>query len=182
MASDYGLNFGFLRSGESMSVREGRMSVPAAGTFIQGDLVMIDAANAGYMKKAPSNTGAKTGVVGLLVQEDPNLYDSIYNRIGPGILHDSYDLSRVVNSRMAIIWSGSGVKFWIRNTAATTRPDGSPVAAVTKFDFTTVAVNLGDEVGWDGSKFVAVSGAVTVSVGTVTFKSTDGTYAEIVLH
>ncbi|HEY5051213.1 MAG TPA: hypothetical protein VII50_09960, partial [Acidothermaceae bacterium] len=132
MADDYGLNFGFRRSGESMSVREGRLSVPAggpvwpaAGSFHQGDFVTIDPASPGFLKLAPANTPAQTGVSGLLVQEDPNLFDSIYNRIGPGILHDSYDLGRIINNRLAIIWAGAGVKFWVKNTLDVTRPDGS---------------------------------------------------------
>jgi hypothetical protein len=182
MADDYGLNFGFRRSGESMSVREGRLSVPVAGTFTQGDLVTLDPAAAGFMKKAPSSSAHIVGVTGLLVQEDANLFDSIYNRIGPGILHDSYDLSRVLNNRLAIIWSGGGVKFWVRNTADVTRPDGTDVPAVTKLDFTTHAVALGDPVGWDGTKYVAINGGVTGVVGTCTFVSEDLSYAEIVLH
>jgi hypothetical protein len=182
MADDYGLNFGFRRSGESMSVREGRLSVPATGTFTQGDLVTLDAANAGFLKKAPSSQPALTGITGLLVQEDANLFDSIYNRIGPGILHDSYDLGRIINGRLAIIWSGAGVKFWVANTVDTTRPDGTDVPAVTKLDFTTHAVAIGDPVGWDGTKYVAINGGVTGVVGTATFVSEDGTYAEIVLH
>lgn len=181
MASDYGLNFGFRRSGESMSVREGRFQVPATGAFIQGDLVMVDAANAGLLKKAPSNTGPNTGIVGLLIQEDANMFDSIYNRIGPGNLHDSYDLGRIILGKLAIIWSGAGLKIWLRNTVDATRPDGTDIPAVTKFDFTTHAVVMGDPVGWDGTKFVAISGGVSAVLGTVTMLSTDGTYCEIVL-
>lgn len=154
MASDYGLNFGFRRSDESMAVREGRQRVPAAGTFKQGDYVSFDPANPGFLKKAAGGQTPETGYTGLLVQEEA--WDrSIYGRQ----VLDSFGLDEVLNSRQAIIWSGPGTKVWFRNTPAVTRVDGRSVAAVTKVDFTG-GLAVGDGLVWDGAKYAKAGAGV----------------------
>jgi hypothetical protein len=147
MASDYGLNFGFRRSDESMAVREGRQRVPAAGTFKQGDYVALDPANPGFLKRADANVVPQTGLTGLLVQEEA--WDrSIYGRQ----VLDSSALDEVLNSRQAIIWSGAGTKVWLRNTTTQTRADGRQIDGVTKVDVAGLAI--GDGLTWDGTKYV----------------------------
>lgn len=172
MASDYGLNFGFRRSDESVLNREGRLKVPTTGTFRLGSLVMFDTANPGYLKAATSGAVGEGGTVGLLVQEE--IWDrSIY---APEKI-DSFYYGVARNNRLAVIASGAGAKVWFKNTAAQTRADGRSIAAVTMVDFTNVDVL--DYLTWDGTKFV-VSATVADSMLRVTL--TNGTdYCEAVL-
>lgn len=171
MASDYGLNFGFRRSDESVLNREGRLKVPTTGTFRLGSLVAFDPANPGYLKAAAANEVGEGGTVGLLVQEE--IHDrSIYapDRI------DSFYYGVARNNRLAVIASGAGAKVWLKNTAAQTRADGRSIAAVTIVDLTGVVVM--DYLTWDGSKFV--EGTQANSMLRVTL--TNGTdYVEAVL-
>lgn len=173
MASDYGLNFGFRRSDESVLNREGRLKVPTTGTFRLGSLVMYDTANAGYLKAATSGAVGEGGSVGLLVQEE--IWDrSIYapTRI------DSFYYGVARNNRLAVIASGAGTKIWLKNTASQTRADGRVIAAVQMMDLTGVGVL--DYLTWDGTKFVKSTNGVSDSMLRVTL--TNGTdYVEAVL-
>lgn len=174
MASDYGLNFGFRRSDESMrSGTEGRQKVPATGTFYQGSLVTFDAANPGFIKQAPANSAIEPGFTGLLIQEDAwdrGLHDN------PVV--STQDLSAVLNNRLCAIWTGAGLKIWLKNTAARNVPGQRPVDAFTIVDAT---VGIGDLLGWDGTKYVAVDGTtVTEAVARVTL-SNGVDYVEAVL-
>lgn len=147
MASDYGLNFGFRRSDESLITKESRLKVPTTGTFRMGSLVTFDPANPGYLKAAAANEVGEGSTVGVLTQEEA--WDrSIYapNRI------DSFYLGVARNNRLADIVSGAGGKVWLKNTAGQTRADGRVVAAVQMVDLTGVAVK--DYLAWDGTKFV----------------------------
>lgn len=151
MASDYGLNFGFRRSDETMAIREGRQKVPAAGTFKQGDCVVIDPANPGFLKKGAAGEDAVSGWSGLLVQEE--VWDrSIYGRQ----TLDSFALDEVLNNRLATIWSGAGTKVWFKNTDAQTRVDGRVIPAVTKVA-SAATVAVGDYLGWDGTAWAEVA-------------------------
>lgn len=155
MASDYGLNFGFRRSDESMAIREGRFKVPATGTFKQGDCVTIDPANPGFLKKAAANEALVPGVTGFLVQEE--VWDrSIYGRQ----VLDSYALDEVLNGRLATIWSGAGTKVWLKNTAQVTRVDGRVIPA-RQVVASVATIAAGDKLGWDGTQWVEVDGTTT---------------------
>lgn len=148
MASDYGLNFGFRRSDESMAVREGRQKTPASGNALHlGTAVEIDGANPGYLKQSAAAAVPISGLHGLLVQEESHLLNPILDVP----VHDSYDLGFAKKNQLSTIWAGAGTKVWFKNTPAYSRGDRSK-AAVTMVDLTGVAV--GDRLGWDGAKWV----------------------------
>jgi len=154
MASDYGYNFGFTRSNESMRWSEGGYAVPALGTFLLGSVVEIDNANDGLMKQAAANAAPVPGVVGLLVQElewDRSIYQSDAN------LLDSYQMGIGHNARLAVITGGAGVKFWVRNNAAITRIDGRNIPA--REMVAIAGLVAGDDLVWDGAKFAKGTGA-----------------------
>jgi len=170
--SNYGLNFGFRRSGGDSATREGRFRVPGTGDYRQGDLVTIDNANPGFVKKAPAGAAIVPGVTGLLIQHqgwDASTFEA------PQV--DSHDLGKARNGVLATIWSGQGIKVWFRNTPAETRFDGRKIAAVTVQDLTGVA--MGDDLQWDGAKWVEkTTGAAVLRV-----LQTDGSaFAESVLQ
>lgn len=160
--SNYGLNFGFRRS--EPSVREGRLRVPAAGTFYQGDLVTYDPAAPGFLKHAAADAAPQAGFTGLLIQEEG--WD-IGHFEAP--MTDSHSLGKVRNSAPAVIQTGPGNKVWIRNTAAQTRYDGRVIAARTPVVLAGVVV--GDYLAWTGTAWaetavVASAALRVVEVGT----------------
>ena len=172
MSSDYGLNFGFRRSDESVVVREGRLKVPVTGTFRLGSLVTFDPASPGYLMAAAANEVGEGGTCGVLVQEE--IWDrSIYapTRI------DSFYYGVARNNRLAVIVSGPGGKVWLKNTTGQTRADGRVVAAVQMVDF-TAAVGVKDYLTWDGTKFLKGTSANSMLRVTLT-NGTD--YVEAVL-
>ncbi len=174
MASDYGLNFGFRRSDESMrSGTEGRLKVPAVGTFYQGDVVTFDPANPGFLKKAAANDPILAGYTGLLIQEEG--WDFSIYQAGPTI--DSFQRGLVRNSRLAAIWTGAGLKVWLKNTAASARADGRSVLARTVVTATGVAV--GDLLAWDGTKFIETATAAQAFARVTLSNGVD--YVEAVL-
>lgn len=174
MASDYGLNFGFRRSDESMrSGTEGRLKVPATGTFMQGDAVTFDPANPGFLKKAAANDPVLAGYTGLLIQEEG--WDFSIYEVGP--IQDSFGRGRVRNSRLAAIWTGGGIKVWFKNTAGQTRADGRVVAARTVV--TATGVVIGDLLAWDGTKFVETATLAQAFARVTTSNGSD--YVEAVL-
>lgn len=158
MASDYGLNFGFRRSDESMLVREGRLKTPATGTAIRlGSLVMFDAASVGYLKVATDAAVGDGSTVGLLVQEeiwDRSLYET------PHL--DSFGLGVAYLNRPSVIVSGSGGKVWFANTAAQTRADGRVIAAVDIVDWTAPPAVL-EYLTWDESSRWYTTASATVA-------------------
>lgn len=173
MASDYGLNFGFRRSDESMATREGRFKTPATGTALkQGVLVEIDTANPGYLKQSAANAAGVSGLRGLLVQEESHIFSAFEEHA-----HDSYSLGTTKLDQLSVMWAGIGTKVWFRNTAARDR-FGRHADAVTMVDLTGVAV--GDSLGWDGTKWVKADGTTVPALLTVT--NVSGTdYCEAVL-
>lgn len=178
MASDYGLNFGFRRSDEHVSVREGRNKTPASGSaLLLGAAVQLDPSSLGYLKKCAANAPAVTGLCGVLVQEESHIY-GLFDLQS----HDSIDLGSAKLDQLSTMWSGAGVKVWLKNTAAYSRPPRSK-GAVTIVDVTSVAV--GDHLGWDGSKWVKSDGSTTPHWMTVTAVSgsaaTSTAYCEAVL-
>lgn len=150
MASDYGLNFGFRRSDESLATREGRFKTPVGGTaLLQGSAIEIDPAAPGYYKACGATPDKQTGLRGLLVQEDSHIGDIFSNSPDRG--HDSYDLGTAKKDTLSVMWAGDGTKVWFRNSGAYSRGTRSK-GAVTLVDLTGCAV--GDFLAWDGAKFV----------------------------
>lgn len=175
MASNYGLNFGFRRSDESMAIREGRLRTPATGTFRMGSLVTFDPAAPGFLKAAAANEIGDGGTVGLLVQEESHI-SSIYATDNYDTFSTRYGVAKP--NTLSVIWAGAGTKVWLRNTAAQTRSDGRSVGAVTVVVLTGVAVK--DYLAWDGTKFVKGTGA-SDSMLRVTAVDIAGGYVEAVL-
>lgn len=154
MASDYGLNFGFRRSDESVRVSEGRFKTPATGAaLLLGTAVEIDPADATntYLRVGASNVKARTGTCGLLVQEEV-WNRSFYEQQDV----DSFVLGIAKKNTLSVLASGAGTKVWLKNTAAQTRADGRVIAAVTMFATTSIAVGV--KLGWDGTKWLFVDG------------------------
>jgi hypothetical protein len=168
-ASVYGRNFGFRRSDETLRVTEGRFKTPATGAqLLLGTAVQIDPANPGYLRACDANATLVPGFAGILTQDEFHL-PSIYQ---PQVI-DSYYLGVAKLNRLSVINTGDGVKVWFQNTAAQTRPDGRVIAAVTLI--TTSGLVVGDQFGWDGTKWAEVNGTTitnawftTTSVTTVT--------------
>jgi hypothetical protein len=151
--SDYGLNFGFRRSDETMrSGNEGRQKVPATGAFFQGDMVTFDPANPGYIKKCAAGDPIAPGYTGLLIQEDAWDLGVHGNQF-----KTSVDLRTVINDRLCSIWTGAGLKIWLKNTPATTKSGQRAASAITVVTATGLAI--GDLLEWDGGKFVKATGA-----------------------
>jgi hypothetical protein len=153
MASDYGRNFGFRRSDETMAIREGRQKVPAVGVFKQGMCVVIDPANPGFLKLGAANEKAVPGFSGMLIQED--VWDR--SHYGRQVL-DSFALDEVLNNRLATIWSGAGTKVWMRNTVGQNRVDGRVIGAAGLLD-APEGMTAGEYLGWTGTKWGVVADA-----------------------
>lgn len=176
MASNYGLNFGFRRSDESMATREGRLRTPASGTFRQGIWVSQDPAADGFLKAAAANAVGEPGVTGLLVQEEAH-FNSIYGADPAGFDTFSSRLGVAKNNTLSAIWTGGGLKVWYRNTPSSTRADGRVIAAVTMVDFTSLV--LGSYLTWDGTKYVV--GTLANGAMKVTKLDAANTYLEAVV-
>lgn len=174
MASDYGLNFGFRRSHEGLSVREGRQKTPATGArLLQGTFVQLDDANPGFLKVAASGQGAVTGISGLLVQEefDRSIYETS--------VIDSYYLGVTKLNRLSVVLSGAGTKFWLRNTVAASRADGRQIGAVTMFTGTPVQ---GGYLTWNGTGYACAAAGNAPAGAIARITLTNGSdYLEAVL-
>lgn len=176
MASDYGLNFGFRRSDESVRVSEGRFKTPVAGSaLLIGTAVQVDPASAGYMKACAASAPIVPGFAGLLVQEDAH-WASIY---GQAIdTYDSTNLGVAKKNQLSIITTGAGTKVWFQNTAGSTRADGRVISAVTIATLTGVA--LGDNLGWNGTLWIKTAVAAEAWMTVTAVNITSG-YVEGVL-
>jgi hypothetical protein len=176
--SNYGLNFGFLRSDESSrSAAEGRFKTPAGSALRLGTMVEIDPATPGYLKASASNAAAVTGFSGLLLQElefDRSIYESDASML------DSFQMGVAKPNRLAVITSGAGTKVWLKNTAGVTRADGRVISAVTVVGSPATLV-VGDTLGWDGSKWVKNDATVTEKVMKVTSVTASKLLVEAVL-
>jgi hypothetical protein len=178
MASDYGLNFGFRRSDESVRVSEGRFRTPITGSaLLIGTAVQIDPASAGFMKVCASAAPIVPGYAGLLVQEEI-MIGSIYG--AEVSLLDSFSLGVAKKNTLSVITTGAGTKVWFKNTLLQNRADGRDISAVTIWDTTTNTPALGDALGWDGTKFAKTATAAAQWM-TVTAISTTTGYVEGVL-
>lgn len=160
--SDYGLNFGFLRSDESSrSAAEGRFKTPAGSSLMLGTMVEIDTANEGYLKQSAANAVGVTGFSGLLLQEldfDRSIYESDAGSI------DSFQKGVAKANRLAVITSGAGTKIWLKNTPTVNRADGRVIAGRT---IVASGLTVGDELGWDGTKWAAAATAKVMKVTAV---------------
>lgn len=152
--SDYGLNFGFLRSDESSrSAAEGRFKTPVGSSLLLGTMVEIDPDNVGYLKQSGANPDLVTGYTGLLLQEldfERSIYESDVASI------DSFQKGVAKPNRLAVITSGAGTKIWLRNTAGQNRVDGrviSPRTMVTSPETLSVGATL----AWNGTRWAASS-------------------------
>jgi hypothetical protein len=151
MASDYGLNFGFLRSDETVRWAEGRFKTPAGSSLLIGSVVEINAASAGYLKQSATSAVPVAGMCGLLVQElewDRSIYES-----GMDML-DSFQMGVAKANRLSVLTGGAGVKVWLKNTAGSTRADGRVISARTMF---SGSPTVGSSMFWDGAKFAPVA-------------------------
>lgn len=171
MASDYGLNFGFRRSGEEVRVAEGRYRTPAGSTLLLGTMVEVDPANPGFLKTSAANAAVVTGYSGLLLQELEWLR-SVYEVGYSGMDTFSYGVAKP--NALALITSGAGTKVWFKNTTGSTRGDGRVVPTRTMFNASGVAV--GDNLGWDGTQWAK---SATTPVMKATYVGTG--YVEAVL-
>jgi hypothetical protein len=176
MASDYGLNFGFRRSDESVRVSEGRFRTPATGAaLLIGTAVKIDNANPGFLKVCASADPIVPGVAGLLVQEEV-MFGSIY---GQNVAdYDSTNLGIAKLNTLSVVTNGAGTKVWFKNTVGGTRADGHVTPSVTMWS--TSGVALGDSLGWNGTTWVKVTDLSTAWM-TVTAVNTGTGYVEGVL-
>lgn len=174
MASEYGRNFGFRRSDESMRRSEGRFKTPVASALKIGTAVEIDPASAGYLKASAANAVPVPGKSGLLVQEE-NFIRGTYDVVG----YDSYDNGVALPDKLSVITFGSGVKVWYQNTGAETRADGRSISAVTMF--TAAGLVVGERLGWDGTKWVESDGTTIPHWFVVTAVDVAGGYVEAVL-
>lgn len=174
--TNYGLNFGFRRSGGDSATREGKYKVPADLLDLrQGEVVEIDTTKPGFIKRAASNVALREGWSGLVIQEEGWLesYFAAPQRT-------THDMGFVRPGLRCAIWTGKGLLIWLKNTPAVTRA-GRAIPART-----VVATGLvvGDNVVWDGTKFAKAPGTGSPNIiGRVTqVAGTAGAeYAEIVL-
>jgi hypothetical protein len=154
--SDYGLNFGFLRSDESSrSAAEGRFKTPAGSSLRLGTMVEIDPAAPGYLKASAANAEPVTGFSGLLLQE-LEWYRSIYE--SEADLVDTFMKGVAKPNNLAVITSGAGTKVWLRNTAAVTRADGRVINAVTMVT-NPASLAVGDTLSWNATVWAKTDGA-----------------------
>lgn len=176
MASDYGLNFGFRRSDESMAIREGRFKTPAGSALRLGTAVEIDPAAPGYLRQCAAGADLIPGVSGLLVQEESHI-GSVFD-VSPLLGHDSLDLGVGKADQLSVIWGGAGTKVWFQNTAAYSRGNRAK-DAVTMFAAAGLAV--GDSLGWNGTQWAEVAAGSADAWMTVTAVNTTTGYVEAVL-
>jgi len=155
MASNYGLNFGFLRSDESVRWTEGRFRTPVGETLLQGTVVEVDAADPAFMKAGAAEAAPVAGYCGLLIQEldfERSIYES------DAYAMDSFQIGTTKGNRLSVITGGAGVKVWLANTPAVSRADGRQISAVTMFAGSPA---VGDDLFWDGTKFDVVAAGET---------------------
>lgn len=152
MASDYGLNFGFRRSDESSRVSAGRYRTPAgsAGVMQIGTCVEVDPAEPGYLRQAAADALPRTGICGMLLQEEIQ-FRSIYENE----LVDSYQLGLTKPDTLSVITNGAGTKVWFKNTPEITRADGRVIPAVT-IVADLGSLSVGDLVKWDGTQWAVI--------------------------
>jgi hypothetical protein len=192
MASDYGLNFGFLRSSEEVRVAEGRFRIPAGVAWMLGTCVQPDTTSPvgpapltttpqerGELQQAPANAAPVTGYCGLLLQELEWMRSIYESDVG---LMDSFQYGVAKPANLAIITNGAGTKVWFKNTLLQNpRADGRVIPAKTMFS--TTNVDVGAELGWDGTVWAeaATGKHMKVTAYTPAIAGVHGGYVEAVL-
>jgi hypothetical protein len=138
-------------------VRDGSLKTPSGSAYTLGTLVELDSSNAGQLVQSGSNANRVPGQ-GLLWFEhiqyqgvDPNL-----------VLYVDRDTAPA--NAYAQILSGAGLKVAYKNTPAITYPDGRTRALKQVFDPSGVV--LGGYLKWNGTKWVAGSGASSTPAPT----------------
>lgn len=172
MASNYGPHFGVRRWDEDMATREGRFKLPTTGSrLLIGTAIEIDFANPGYLKQSASGVKPRSGVAGLLIYEDQFLVNGPMGSINSPLRVDTSQLAFAQLGRYAVLTTGAGCKFWYKNVAARTTPDGfafpalSPIAGLG-----SGGVALGDYLGWNGTQFATVAAATAAQPDTAFFQ------------
>jgi hypothetical protein len=174
MASDYGINFGFRRSDESVRVSEGRFRTPTTGAaLLIGTAVQVDPANPGYLKACASAAALVPGYAGVLVQEEVHLR-SFYDLD----VIDSNSLGVARKGLLSVITTGAGTKVWFKNSTTRTLLDGRVLPTVNIFNATNV--NVGSNLGWNGTQWAVAAGAADAWF-TVTVVNNAAGYCEAVL-
>lgn len=173
MASNYGLNFGFRRSDETLRVSAGRYRTPLTGApLLIGTAVEIDPANPGFLRVPAAGTPARPGTCGVLVQEEDFL-PSIYEVSGA----DSFSKGVAKKGRLSVISTGAGSKVWFKNTTAQSRWDGRQVPGVNLVDL--AGASVGDFLGWNGTRWAVVADEATAHMEITELDTAKG-YCEAV--
>lgn len=173
MASNYGPKFGFRRSDESLSVREGRYTVPdpVPAGMVQGAAVVLPTGGTngslpGELALGGADAVLGPGLGGILVQEEQHLQVDEYDAFTS---YDDSTAGSVRPGRLAISWCGSGVKVWFKN-------DGGAG------DLLAELPSVGDQLGWDGSAWEATTTTEKFLVVTeVSGADVDSAYVEAVV-
>lgn len=162
MASNYGPHFGVRRWDEDVAIREGRLKTPATGNqLLLGTAVEEDFANPGFLKQAVANRPLESGVSGLLLYEDQFLSTGQFGTINAPGRQDTAYLAYAALGRYAVLAGGAGSKFWFRNVAARTTPDGFSFPALTPVaGLGAAGVALGDFLGWNGTQWAVIAAGV----------------------
>lgn len=161
MASNYGPHFGVRRWDEDMAIREGRFKTPMTGSqLLLGTAVEVDFANPGFLKQSATGVALRSGVSGLLIYEDQFLATGPFASINQPVRQDTAYLAYAALGRYAVLGGGAGSKFWFRNVAARTTPDGYSFPALTPVaGLGAAGVALGDYLGWNGTQWATVGAA-----------------------
>lgn len=172
MGSNYGPHFGVRRWDEDMATREGRFKTPASGSpLLIGSAVEVDFANPGYMKQAAANAVLRPGVAGLLIWEDQFLQYGPIGSINSPLRRDTSQLAYAMLGKYAVITTGDGCKFWFKNVAARSTPDGYAFPAITPVaGLGSAGVALGDFLGWNGTQWATVGPASGAPPATAWFQ------------
>lgn len=175
----FGNSFGFRRSNEHLFSGPESARIPLGSTLLQGDLVTIDPASGAlvgqvYLKKASANAPVVPGITGLLVQYEEFITS---DEIVRASILNTRDLSRTRAGQLALIVTGAGIKFWLKNLSAVTATGYKAYSAETRVTLTGLAI--GDKLKWDGTVYAKTTDATQV-VATVTRVTATGVEATLV--
>ena len=172
MASNYGPKFGFRRSDEIFSVREGRYSLPdpLEDGMQQGVAVVLPTGGTngtlpGELALGGANAVLGPGLGGILVQEEGHIQGDGYDVFSG---YDDTTAGDVRPGRLAISWCGSGVKVWFKN-------DGGAD------DLLASLPSVGDELGWNGTAWDSAATAKFMVVTEVSGSDATDAYVEAVV-
>jgi hypothetical protein len=145
-----------------MASEYGRVKTPVDGDpLLLGTCVEIDPNTPGYLRVAAAGALPRTGICGLLVQEE--IWDrSIYETV----VMDSFSHGVAYKNRLSVVTNGPGAKVWFQNTPGQDRADGRSIPAVSMFASASVAV--GAKLGWNGTLW-AVTATAEAAHMEVTF-------------